>query len=129
MLILVADDFEDTRSVMRLLLEMKGHAVVEAADGRQAVAGAISHDPDLILMDLSMPVMDGFDATRCLREQPATARTPIVALTAHSDHGAWREKAMRCGCNECYAKPLDFDALDRLLSFAFRAGSPPKRGH
>jgi two-component system, cell cycle response regulator DivK len=129
MLILVADDFEETRSVMRLLLEMKGHAVVEAADGREAVEGAISHDPDLILMDLSMPVMDGFDATRCLRKQAATARTPIVALTAHSDHGAWRAKAISCGCNECYAKPLDFDALDRLLSFGSRAAASSKRGH
>ena len=116
MVILVADDFEDTRQVMKTLLEMRGHAVVEAADGRQAVQGALSHHPDLILMDLCMPVMDGFDATRCIRKEPATAKTPIVALTAHSDQ-AWRERAMRCGCNECYAKPLDFSALDALLSF------------
>jgi two-component system, cell cycle response regulator DivK len=68
--------------------------------------------------------MDGFDATRCLRQQAATARTPIVALTAHADDRAWRERAIHCGCNECYAKPLDFDALDRLLSFGLNQASP-----
>ena len=117
MVVLVADDFDDTRQVLKLLLEMKGHSVVEAADGREAVKGALRHRPDLILMDLSMPVMDGFDATRSIREQSETAQTPIVALTAHSDHSRWRERALDCGCDECYAKPLDFEALDTLLSF------------
>jgi CheY-like chemotaxis protein len=115
--VLVADDFDDTRQVLRLLLEMKGHSVVEAADGKEAVEGAIIHHPDLILMDLSMPVMDGFDATRSIREQAEMAQTPIVALTAHSDHRLWRERALKSGCDECYSKPLDFDDLDSLLSF------------
>lgn len=118
MVVLVADDFEDTRHVMKLLLEMRGHAVVEAADGQQAVDHAMSRRPDLILMDLSMPVMDGFDATRRLRKQPETARIPIVALTAHAGDTAWRDRALKSGCNECFSKPLDFESLEALLSFA-----------
>lgn len=127
MLILVADDFEDTRQVMKLLLEMRGHTVVEAANGQEALNRGIRKRPDLILMDLNMPVLDGFAATTCLREHPATAGIPIVALTAHTGDSAWRDRALKCGCNECYSKPLDFESLDELLSFASRhsASRPP----
>jgi CheY-like chemotaxis protein len=113
--ILVADDFVDTREVMRLLLELRGHEVIEAANGQEAVERAVEHRPDFVLMDLDMPVMDGFHATRCLRNAGETAEIPIVALSAHSADDVWRAKALECGCDEYYAKPLDFDDLESLL--------------
>lgn len=118
MRILVADDIADTRQMMRLLLELKGHAVLEAADGRQAVQCALKERPDLILMDLSMPIMDGLAATRCIRQNRDTAEIPIVVLSAYMDDEVWRKRAMKCGCNECFSKPLDFEGLDALLAFA-----------
>lgn len=115
MRILVADDLGDTREVMRLLLEMRGHEVIEAANGEEAVERAVRERPDFVLMDLNMPIMDGFHATRRLREADQTAEIPIVALSAHTADGRWRAKAIECGCDEYYAKPLDFDDLDALL--------------
>lgn len=118
MRILVAEDIADTRYLMKLLLEGKGHEVMEAANGREAVACALSQHPDLILMDLSMPVMDGLAATRCIRENGETALIPIVALSSHMHDPVWRDRAMSYGCTQCYAKPLDFEGLDGLLAFA-----------
>jgi CheY-like chemotaxis protein len=100
---------------MRLLLEMRGHEVIEAANGREAVERAVQERPDFVLMDLNMPIMDGFAATRCLREVDETAQIPIVALTAHLADEQWRARALECGCDECYTKPLDFDDLEALL--------------
>ena len=118
MRILVADDLEDTRCVLKLLLEMKGHAVLEAENGRVAVECALKERPDLILMDLNMPIMDGLDATQRIRENSSTALIPIVVLSSHMDDAVWRDRALRCGCNACYSKPLDFDGLEDLLTVA-----------
>jgi two-component system cell cycle response regulator DivK len=118
MRILIAEDLDDTRHLMKLVLEMKGHAVLEAQNGKEAVECAIKEHPDLILMDLSMPVMDGLAATRCIRANAATAGIPIIALSAHLGDAVWRDQAFRCGCSHCYAKPLDFDALEGLLAIA-----------
>lgn len=115
MRILIAEDIEDTRYLMKVLLQRRGHTVLEAENGEQAVERALTENPDLILMDLSMPVMDGLTATRCIRRNE-TGRTPIVALSAHLTDPAWRERALRCGCDYCCSKPLDFDALDELLA-------------
>ncbi len=115
MLILLADDLTDTRQVMRLLLEMKGHSVVEAANGKEAVDAALEAHPDVILMDLAMPVMDGLTATRQIRNRAETAAIPIIALSAFMGDTAWRERAERCGCDYCYSKPLDFESLDEVL--------------
>ena len=112
--ILVVDDLPDTREVMRLLLEMKGHVVLEASNGKEGVERAVADHPDLILMDLSMPVMDGLTAARRIREQDAV--TPIVGLSAYMKDCQWRDRALAAGCNYCCAKPLDFESLDRLLS-------------
>jgi CheY-like chemotaxis protein len=116
MRILLADDIEETRLVMRLVLEMKGHSVLEAVNGKAAVECALKEHPDLILMDLCMPVMDGLAATRRIRENAATALIPIFALSAHLGEPVWRDEALRAGCNQCYSKPLDFEALDVLLA-------------
>jgi CheY-like chemotaxis protein len=100
---------------MRLLLELRGHEVIEAANGQEAVERAVQERPDFVLMDLNMPIMDGFHATRRLREADQTARIPIVALSAHTGDEHWRAKALECGCDEYYSKPLGFEDLDALL--------------
>ena len=115
MLILVVDDYADVREMLKLLLEMWGHVVIEAANGREAVERATVSVPDLILMDWAMPVMDGFAATRILRAQPETSRIRIVAVTADGNNPASRKAALLSGCNACYAKPLDFTLLDEIL--------------
>lgn len=116
MIILVAEDFDDTRSMIKLLLEMKGHEVVEAVNGQEAVDAASLKCPDLILMDLNMPVMDGLIATEQLRRHASTSFVPIVAVTAHCGNGDWRERAFAAGCNECVSKPVDFKLLDDVLA-------------
>src|SRR5437762_3039899 len=82
-LFLLVEDFEDSRFMMRRLLEMAGYAVIEASDGEQAVALAISEQPELILMDLSLPKLDGLAATRQIRQYKGGENTPIVAISAH----------------------------------------------
>ena len=115
MIILVVDDYDDTREVLRALLEMAGHVVIEAANGREAVEIATVSVPDLILMDLAMPGMDGLAATRTLRAKPETATIRIVAVTANGNDPSWRKAALRGGCDACYAKPLDFSLLSEML--------------
>jgi two-component system, cell cycle response regulator DivK len=115
MLILIAEDFDDARQVLKLLLQLKGHHVAEATNGLEAVEFALQQPPDLILMDLNMPVMDGFSAVRGLRSHDAMKSVPIVALSAHSEV-AWRDEAIAAGCNEYLPKPIDFDALNETIS-------------
>jgi two-component system cell cycle response regulator DivK len=121
MRILLAEDFEDTRHLMRLMLELRGHDVLEAVNGQEAVECALSEHPDLILMDMSMPVMDGLTATQCIRKNAATAQIPILALSAHMADPRWRARALKCGCSGCYAKPLDFDSLEEMLEIGAAA--------
>ncbi|HEY9285440.1 MAG TPA: response regulator [Pyrinomonadaceae bacterium] len=121
MIILVADDTEDIRLMLRMRLEHRGHRVVEAADGRQAVAVATAERPDVILMDLSMPVMNGIEAARFLRAQPETSDTPIIAVTAHCPDAALHRRAVDAGCVECVGKPVDFKQLERLIARVLRA--------
>ena len=116
MRILIAEDVEDTRYLMKVLLEMKGHSVTEAANGQEAVDSATRDHPDLILMDVTMPVMDGLSATRSIRANPSTSLIPIVAVSALMGDPQWRDRAIACGCSDCYVKPLDFEALDGMLA-------------
>lgn len=113
--VLVADDTEDIRHLVRLMLELKGCQVLEAADGKEAVELAPERKPDLIFMDLRMPVLDGYEATRRLRRMPETKEIPIVGLSAHCDDG-WREAALAAGCDECITKPIEDGALAEILS-------------
>jgi len=115
MIILVVDDYADARETLKVLLEMSGHLVIEAANGSQAVEAATISVPDVILMDWAMPVMDGFAATRILRAQPETSKIRIVAVTADGNNPASRNTALLSGCDACYAKPLDFTRLDEIL--------------
>jgi two-component system, cell cycle response regulator DivK len=112
--VLVVEDFADNRFMMRKLLEMSGYQVVEAVDGREAVEIAESARPDLILMDLSLPRLDGLDATRRIRELEGLTRVPIVAVSAH-DTKDFHADALAAGCNEYVTKPIDFDELDALV--------------
>ena len=114
-LVLVVEDFEDNRFMMRRLLEMSGYRVVEAVNGNQAVEAAAREQPDIILMDLSLPQLDGLAATRRIREQQGSRRVPIVAVSAH-DSADFHAEALAAGCNEYVTKPIDFDQLVQLLS-------------
>ncbi|MGB5179444.1 MAG: response regulator [Gammaproteobacteria bacterium] len=109
--ILLVEDNEMNRDMLSRRLVRKGYDVLIAVDGRQGVALAVSELPDLILMDMSLPVMDGWTATMAIRENPATAAIPVIALTAHAMSGD-RENALAAGCDDYDTKPVD---LPRLL--------------
>ena len=122
--VLVADDNVDTRRVVRWMLEQKGYAVIEAADGQQAVAAAVSQRPDLILMDLIMPVIDGFDAVRQVREHEELRGVPVIAMTGR-DAAASRDRAEDIGFNQYLSKPLDFLRLNVVIE-KLLGGTPAK---
>ena len=113
--ILVVEDYEDTSLAMRLALERKGYHILEAPDGEQAVATAESVRPDVVLMDLNLPVLDGFGAAERIRSNPELKDTIIVAVTAHQDPEL-RARAVASGCNAFVTKPVDIDWLGDLIS-------------
>jgi two-component system, cell cycle response regulator DivK len=102
--ILIIDDQEDLRGVLRDLLSGSGYAVVEAADGRDGVAKAKSERPDLILMDIQLPLVDGYEATRQIKADPTLAKTPIIAVSSFAMKGD-EEKARAAGCDHYITKP------------------------
>ena len=108
--VLLVEDNEDNRTIYSTMLRHLGYQVIEAVDGLQAVALARSEHPDVILMDISIPGIDGWEATRVLREDPSTRDTPIIALTAHalSDD---RERAAEVGFSSYLAKPIEPNAV------------------
>ena len=109
--ILLVEDNEMNRDMLSRRLERRGHEVLIAVDGGQGVELARSESPDLVLMDMSLPVLDGWEATRQLKAAPETSSIPIIALTAHAMSGD-REKAMQAGCDDYDTKPIE---LPRLL--------------
>jgi two-component system cell cycle response regulator DivK len=112
--ILVVEDYEDTSLAMRLALERKGYHIFEASDGEQAVSTAESVRPDVILMDLNLPVLDGFGAAERIRANPELKETVIIAVTAHHEADL-RARAVAAGCNAFVTKPIDFDWLGDLI--------------
>jgi CheY-like chemotaxis protein len=102
--VLIAEDHQDIRQVTTLLLQTEGCCAIEAANGLEAFQTALSVKLHLILMDIDMPIMDGLEATRCLRRNDFTCRIPIVAVT--SDDKQRRQEAIEAGCNEFIEKPL-----------------------
>jgi CheY-like chemotaxis protein len=110
--ILLVEDNELNRDMLARRLEKKGHQVVIAVDGRSGLAMSQSEIPDLILMDMSLPVLDGWEATRQLKSSPMTRSIPVIALTAHA-MSADRFKALEAGCDDYDTKPVD---LSRLLT-------------
>ena len=113
-IILVVEDYEDARSCMKFLIESYGYQVIEAADGLEAIESFKHFFPDLVLMDISMPIMDGLTATKAIRKFEVTAKTPIIAVTAHGKQ--FYNRAIEAGCNDLIDKPVDFDCLEPFLN-------------
>ncbi len=109
--ILLVEDNEMNRDMLSRRLERKGFEVVIAVDGQAGIDMAASSNPDIILMDLSLPVIDGWEATRLIKADPATQSIPVIALTAHAMAGD-EQKALEAGCDDYDTKPID---LPRLL--------------
>ena len=113
--ILVVDDFDDTRWLLRTWLERKGFRVIEAENGNEAVSEAQTESPDLIIMDLEMPELDGLAATRQIRGlRNALAGVPIVAVSAYGAE-QYRAPALQAGCNEYVSTPFESAELERLI--------------
>jgi len=112
--ILVVEDFDETRFMLKLLIELSGYRVIEAVNGQQAVEVAQRERPDVILMDIGLPVLDGCKATRLIREDKALNNVPIVAVSANAT-AEDRVKALAAGCDEYVTKPIDFDRLKKLI--------------
>ena len=113
--VLYVEDNEDNVYMLKMRLELLGDfEVVAAPDGEQGCAMALSERPDVILMDLEMPVVDGWEATRRLKDDPQTRDIPIIALSAHALAGE-REKALAAGCDEFDTKPIEFERLVATL--------------
>jgi CheY-like chemotaxis protein len=108
--ILLVEDNEMSRDMLSRRLERKGYQVVTSGDGAHAIAAARSELPSLILMDLDLPIIDGWQATQQLKADPATQAIPVIALTAHAMSGD-REKALEAGCNDYDTKPIEFPRL------------------
>jgi CheY-like chemotaxis protein len=112
--VMLVEDFQDTRQMIRLMLEMRGCRVVEAANGQEAIELSQKGGLDLVLMDLNMPVLDGFTATLRIREYERTRDVPVVAVTAF-DTAESRAAAGAVGCCDYVVKPLDMEHLNSLL--------------
>jgi two-component system cell cycle response regulator DivK len=112
--ILIVDDFDDTRLLLRTWLQKKGYRVVEAENGNRAVAAAESNRPDLIIMDVEMPELDGLAATRKIRELTNFREVPIVAVSAYGAD-QYRDHAIAAGCDEYVSTPFEPEELERLI--------------
>src|SRR5260370_33837955 len=108
--ILVVEDYPDSRRLLSSLLRAKGYKVVEAQDGKEGLLQANRVNPDLILMDLAMPEMDGVEATRQMRQRRGLSQTPIFALSAYATRDV-KQDAIEAGCTEVFAKPLHIESL------------------
>lgn len=112
--ILIVDDFDDTRLLLRTWLQKKGFRVVEAENGNRAISAAESQRPDLIIMDVEMPELDGLEATRKIRELEGFEAVPILAVSAYGAD-QYRDHALAAGCNEYVSTPFEPDELERLI--------------
>ncbi len=113
--VLLVEDTEDNRMMMRRLLEMSGYRVSEAVNGVEAVLAAERETPDVILMDLSLPLVDGLAATRRIRQLPDLAGVPIIAVSAH-DTADFHAEALAAGCDAYITKPIDYTELEDLIT-------------
>ncbi len=111
--VLIVEDYPDIRTMMKFLVESFGYEVIEAADGNEAVEKVQKCIPDLILMDLSLPNMDGLTATQIIRKFDGLGKVPIIAVTAYGN--SFYRRAIEAGCDDLINKPLDFNNLEPLL--------------
>jgi len=121
--ILVVDDFDDTRLLLRTWLERKGFRVIEATDGNEAVAQAESEGPDLIIMDVEMPGLDGLAATRKIRSLKTMENVPVVAVSAYGAE-QFRAEALAAGCNEYLSTPFEPDDLEKVIRAFLNSRGP-----
>ncbi|HEX5704772.1 MAG TPA: response regulator [Pyrinomonadaceae bacterium] len=112
--ILIAEDSHDGREMMRVLLGLKGYKVLSAENGVRALEVALTHRPDLILLDLELPKLDGFGVVRILRSHREFRDTPIIVVSGHDPDG-FRQPAIDAGCSDYLPKPIDFERLDTIL--------------
>lgn len=112
--ILIVEDNQDSRELVVKILKNRGYQLIEAVDGEDALEKAITESPDLILMDISIPKIDGYEVTRMLKSRKEFKYTPIIALTAHAMKGD-REKAMESGCEGYIAKPINIHELPEQI--------------
>ncbi|HBB95817.1 MAG TPA: hypothetical protein DC054_10535 [Blastocatellia bacterium] len=123
--ILIAEDSADSREMMQLLLETRGYQVIAAHDGMHAVEAALTSRPDLLLLDLELPKLDGLSVTRNLRLDPKFKDVPIIILSGH-DPSRFRQDALDAGCDDYLLKPIDFDSLHVLLDRMIGAAQQPR---
>jgi CheY-like chemotaxis protein len=112
--ILIVEDYEDTRRIYKLMLEQCGFRVVEASDGYEAIESTKKEHPDLILMDMSLPSMDGLSAMRRIKEMESAKEVPVIGMTAHGNF--YNVKAIKAGCDLVISKPLDMTKLETVVS-------------
>ena len=125
--ILVVDDFDDTRLLLRTWLERKGFEVIEAENGHEAVSQAETKRPNLIIMDLEMPELDGLAATRKIRAVKELQKVPVLAVSAYGAE-QFRDDALAAGCDEYVSTPFEPEALEKLIrSFVSDRGSVRER--
>jgi two-component system cell cycle response regulator DivK len=126
--ILLVEDNEMNRDMLSRRLQRKGYEVLLAVDGGEGVSIAQSQTPDLILMDISLPVLDGLEATRQLKGQPATRAIPVIALTAHAMTGD-RDRALDAGCDDYDTKPIELPRLlEKIEALLNKPSAPPAAG-
>jgi CheY-like chemotaxis protein len=112
--VLIVEDQPDVRAMMKIILRINGYDVIEAWDGYEAVKLALDERPDIILMDMAMPVLDGLYATRAIRQHEELNDVPILAVTAYGDF--YKDRAVEAGCTDVIQKPLDFGHLKPILN-------------
>jgi two-component system cell cycle response regulator DivK len=122
--ILVVEDNEMNRDMLSRRLVRQGHEVLVAVDGAQGIAMAASEQPDIVLMDMSLPVLDGWEATRRLKADAATVGIPIIALTAHALESD-REQALAAGCDDYDTKPIELSRLLQKIARLVERGAKP----
>ena len=125
--VLLVEDNEESRDALSRHLRRTGYEPLTAVDGREGVALARAEAPDLILMDMSLPGLDGWEATRQLKAAPQTRGIPVIALTAHAMAGD-REKALEAGCDDYDTKPVEFARLLAKIQFLLERKASPGRG-
>jgi CheY-like chemotaxis protein len=120
--ILVVEDHDDSRRMMQIMLELDGFRVITASTGRQAIDISASATPDVVLMDVNLPDMDGMAVTRQIRQQFGYSHLPIIALTAYDTSEA-RDRALAAGCTEFMLKPVNFERLEALFCRLLATGA------
>jgi CheY-like chemotaxis protein len=120
--ILIVEDNEENRDALSRRLKRRGYDVVIATDGLQGVAMAAAEKPDLILMDMNLPELDGWEATKQVKAAPETKSVPVIALTAHALSGD-RERALAAGCADYHTKPVELPRLLEQIEAILKAGA------